>query len=288
MSRARKPLGSIALVVATCAPSCASLDAFLYSPVPVDAYALSYDDSVPASHRVPESQRDLLTLTADDGSAVYAVFARQSSSAFSTAPTIVYHHGNANNIDYYWARVGHLWSFGANVLVYDYPGYGRTPGNPTEQGIYTTARAATAYVRSLGDAIDQSRIFHYGYSLGGGPALEVASKQGPYRGLMTESAFTSVAALVADGSLVVPSSFVTTNVFDNLSKIRAAAASATNGALLLHGTADDFVQPKYAQQLEDAIGDAAPHERDMIDGADHDTVPDSPVYDDRVRAMLAR
>jgi fermentation-respiration switch protein FrsA (DUF1100 family) len=268
--------------------ACASLDAFLYNPKRVDHYTFAYDASVPEKWRVPDALREEPTMPADDGSTVYAVMLWRPPAERATAPTILYHHGNKWGIDEYWVRASHLWSLGANVLVYDYPGYGRCDGTPTEAGIYSHARAALGYLRGLGAAIDQGRLFNYGYSLGGGPAIDTAAHHGPFRGLVTESTFASVAALVEDGSLVVPRSFVTRNVFDNVGKMQSAAIASTSGALVFHGDADDFVQPKYAEQLFDAIGAAAPRQLVRVPGADHGTVPDSPLYDAALTAFLSR
>jgi fermentation-respiration switch protein FrsA (DUF1100 family) len=268
--------------------SCASLDSFLYNPKRVERYALSYDANVRPERRVPEDLREELSFPAEGGALVYAVMAYRPTTERASAPTILYHHGNKFGIDEYWARVSHLWSLGANVLIYDYPGYGRCEGSPTEEGVYRHARAATAYVRNLGPRIDQSRLFHYGYSLGGGPAIESAKSLGLFRGLIVESTFRSVAALVEDGSLVVPRSFVTANTFDNVGKIREAAAHANVGVLFFHGTADDFVQPKYGQQLFDAVSPDTPRELVLIEGADHGGVPDSPLYDEKLRRFLAK
>ncbi len=276
-------LGLLVLGVA-----CADLDAFLYNPKRVDHYTFSYDASVPTSWQVPAALREELTLQADDTSDVYAVMLWRPTAERSTAPTVLYHHGNKFGIDEYWLRVSHLWSLGANVLIYEYPGYGRAAGEPNEAGIYRNARAALAHLHSLGERIDQQRIFHYGYSLGGGPAIETAKNGGPYRGLITESIFASVHELVADGSLVVPASFITHNGFDNRGKIAAAAGHAKLGALLMHGSADDFVDPKYLEQLADAIGSSAPHREVRVPSADHTHVPSWPEYDATVREFLER
>jgi pimeloyl-ACP methyl ester carboxylesterase len=268
--------------------ACATLDSFLYNPQHVDHYALAYAPSVPQAWRVPTALRRELTLQADDATPVYAVMLLQPPAARALCPTVLYHHGNKSGIDEYWVRVSHLWSLGANVLIYEYPGYGRASGTPTEQGIYRNALVALRYLHGLGAEIDQQRVFHYGYSLGGGPALETASNGGPYAGLITESIFASVAALVADGSLVVPASFVSHEQFDNLGKIVAAARASSLGVLLMHGSADDFVDPKYLGQLDAAIGAAAPHHKVLVPGASHTSVPDSAGYDALVREFLQR
>lgn len=272
--------------------ACASLDGFLYNGKHVDAYTFTYPEGTPAAWQVPSNLREELTLTRGDGSGVkvYAVFLHRPAPEDRTAPTILYHHGNKWGIDEYWVRISRLWALGANVLAYEYPGYGRADGTPTEAGIYANARTALAYLRGLGGAIDQDRLFHYGYSLGGGPAVDTARNGGPYRGLVTESTFASVAALVSDGSLVVPRSFVTENQFDSANKIAdaARAANPTVGVLIFHGDADDFVQPKYATTLDDAIGSAAPHRKVLVPGANHDGVPDGTAWEPTLREFLAR
>jgi dienelactone hydrolase len=268
--------------------ACARLDSFLYNPQHVDHYTFAYAPSVPAAWRVPTELHRELTLQADDGTPVYAVMLLQPTAARALVPTVLYHHGNKSGIDEYWARVSHLWSLGANVLIYEYPGYGRAPGTPSEQGIYRNALVALGYLHGLGTEIDQRRIFHYGYSLGGGPAIETAKGGGRYAGLITESIFPSVAALVADGSLVLPASFVTHEELDNLGKIADAARASERGVLLLHGGADDFVDPKYLGPLDAAIGSAAPHQKMLVPGADHTSVPDWPGYDALVGGFLRR
>jgi pimeloyl-ACP methyl ester carboxylesterase len=257
--------------------SCASLDSFLYSPKRTDHYLLPDPDGWPADRHVPDDLRDLVQFEATLGDShftVYGAFARRPAGEMATAPTVIYNHGNADNIDYYWNRVSLLWSLGANVLVYDYPGYGRTPGTPTEEGVYAAGRAAMGYIRGL-TTIDQSKVYIYGWSLGGGAAMEMAVENHS-AGLIIESTFASVAALTADGSMLVPRSFLMTNVFDNLSKVRRAAHNTRFGVLFFHGEADDFVQTKYGQQLDAQVASDTqppPHRLILVPGATHSNVP---------------
>lgn len=266
-------------LVLTATPSCVNLDGFLYNPRPLSEYTYAYRDAWPAERRVPSELRASLELTASmpDGETftTYAVFARRPGDEARTAPTVLYHHGNASNLDGYWDRVSLLWSYGCNVLAYDYPGFGRTPGTPSEAGVYASARAAQAYLRGLGAEISQSRVFHYGFSLGGGPATELAST-GASAGLVLEAPFTSVSGLAADSSNVVPRSFVMTNRFDNRAKIGRAATLARRGVLIVHGDIDDFVQTHFGEQLDRQImvdAPTRPHRLVIVPGANHGDVP---------------
>lgn len=277
----------LALVVA----ACANLDAFLYNPSVVDRYSLAYDADAPATWRVPESLREEVTVTSQDGTRVYGYYLRRPAPEDATAPTIFYSHGNTRNLDLYWTRAGHLWSLGANVLIYDYRGYGRTGGTPSEAAIYQDARAMLAWLRTGPRAVPGERLYLYGYSLGGGVTTELASTTEPFRGLVLEATFASVEALVEDGTLFLPRSFVMTNRFDNRAKIAQATRNARLGALLFHGTEDDFVPPSNSERLNAAIGSAGPHELVLIPGADHDTISRAPVnalFEEKLGAFLRR
>jgi len=104
--------------------------------------------------------------------------------------TLIYFHGNAGNIS---ARVESIKTFhalGVNVFILDYRGYGRSGGEPSEQGTYRDADAAWRYVTETRGLAPRT-IVVYGRSLGGGPASYLAARERP-AGLILEAAFTSV------------------------------------------------------------------------------------------------
>lgn len=104
--------------------------------------------------------------------------------------TILYCHGNAGNISGRVSLCHDLHRLGVNVFIFDYRGYGRSKGWPTEQGTYRDARAAYEVVRArYGDAEDPPVIV-YGASLGGAIACQLALDK-PVRALVVESSFPS-------------------------------------------------------------------------------------------------
>lgn len=273
MKRSTFARATLVLVGALSLSSCISLDSFFFNPTKIadgqDYTLATYPAGFPEAMKIPADRIERLTLTAADGSMVFAAIARQPDAA--TRATVLYHHGNGSNIDGYWPRAATLFALGVNVLVYDYPGYGRTPGSPSEEGVYRAARAAHNYLRSAAAGVDANRIFHYGYSLGGAPATQMAWES-LSAGLILEAPFTSVMALAADSSLIIPSSFLMSNRFDNKSKIRLAAQRAARGVLIVHGTADDYVQTKYGRELWETICREPVASRStlaLIEGADH-------------------
>ena len=66
---------------------------------------------------------------------------------------------------------------GANVFVFDYRGYGKSQGRPSEEGTYLDAQAAHAWLVQKGIAPDQ--IVAFGESLGGGVFRVTARRETP-------------------------------------------------------------------------------------------------------------
>ena len=234
----------------------ARLDSFLYAPVTTNDYGLIDTPLLPIE----------LTFSSTDGVLVHAMFVR------GTQPfTLVYCHGQGGDITDSWPRIELLAPLGYNLFVWDYRGFGRSTGTPSERGIHDDEEAIwSAFMPSQ----SPNRIVYYGRSFGGAPCIDLATRHPP-TALIEESTFTSVDALVSDGAYVdLPRSYVSDDSWNSLQKI------ATLGKvpfLALHGAADDYVQPKYSLEL------AAAHPGTtalvLVPGADHSNVPDKMGFD---------
>ena len=65
--------------------------------------------------------------------------------------------------------------FTVNVVIYDYTGYGISSGTPTEQKLNDDLLNVLAFtVNRL--KIPLNKVFLWGYSLGSGPTIDLASK----------------------------------------------------------------------------------------------------------------
>ena len=180
--------------------------------------------------------------------------------------TLLYFHGQSNNLGTTWPRLELLYPLGYNLAMVDPRGSGRSTGTPSEAGLQIDERAIWAALVARAD-VDATRLVYYGRSLGSGLAIDLASAAAPAV-LITESAFASIAAFVNDATYVdFPASFVSKSSWDNLAKIRDIASPY----LLFHGTADLYVDPRYSDEL------AAAHPGTTmlikVPGADHDDVP---------------
>jgi uncharacterized protein len=253
-----------------CGP--ARLDGFLYDPLP--APPGGYD----LSRAVIPAWEDMHVAT-PDGETLHVVFV--PSGGRRPDITLVYFHGQSNNIGTSWPRVEPLYPLGYNLAVVDPRGYGESTGTPSEHGIQIDERAVLAALVARAD-VDAARIVYYGHSLGGALAVDLASGTAPAV-LVTESTFASIQELVTDGVYAdFPRSFVSDSVWDS----RAKVAHIPSPYLVMHGLADPYVQPKYSRELAAAHGGAGPTELILVPGADHDGVPSTMGFD-TYRATLS-
>ena len=106
-----------------------------------------------------------------DGARVEAWFLPVSGD--KPAPLLIHAHGNGELIDIQTQSVDAARAAGIAVLLVEYPGYGRSGGDPSEETV--TATWVAAYDWAKGDArVDAARIVGYGRSLGGGAVAQLA------------------------------------------------------------------------------------------------------------------
>ncbi len=109
----------------------------------------------------------IIKLTSGDGITISAVYLPSSQSGY----TILYSHGNAEDLGNIQPVLQHLHQIGFSVFAYDYRGYGTSRGRPSERNAYKDIDSAYNYLtQQLG--IPPERIIAYGRSVGGGPAVD--------------------------------------------------------------------------------------------------------------------
>ena len=200
---------------------------------------------------------------ASDGVKLHGWFvpARAGGTAAGRAPTLIWFHGNGGNISHRVENIALLHQkVAANVFIFDYRGYGRSEGTPSEEGTYRDAEGALRYLLSRKD-VDGDRLVHFGRSLGASVALEESLRRPP-AGLILESPFTSIGAM-AKALYVVPIGRYMKTKYDNLSKIKKIRLPL----LVLHGDRDGIVPFPMGKALFDAAND--PKGFYVIQGAGH-------------------
>ena len=128
-------------------------------------------------------------LTAGDGVRLHAWFFPGGSGV-----TLVFFHGNAGDISHRLDMIPVLQAgLDASILLFDYRGYGRSEGAPTERGVYLDSLAAAEWARQREGT---RAVVYYGRSLGAAAAIETALREPP-DALIIEAAFLSVAEMAA-------------------------------------------------------------------------------------------
>ncbi len=198
--------------------------------------------------------------TASDGVRLHGWWCRRLD-ARPDQPVLLFFHGNAGNLSHRAELLTELANrTPASVFVVGYRGYGRSEGRPTEDGLYTDARAAWSYL--TGDrGVDPERIVIFGKSLGGAVAVDLAVGV-PAAGLIVESSFTSVRDMAKTHYPFVPRFLVATRM-DSIKKIPAVACPK----LFIHSKTDEVVPYRLGRELYDAAGE--PKKFHEVEGARH-------------------
>jgi fermentation-respiration switch protein FrsA (DUF1100 family) len=156
------------------------------------------------------------------------------------APALIFAHGNAELIDYGIEELKAFTHLGVNVLLVEYPGYGRSEGKPSQKSI--TEVLVTAYDTLITRKdVNPSKIIFYGRSIGGGAICALAAKRVP-AALILMSTFTSVRSYALKH--LVPG-FLIRDPFDNL----AVVASYAGPVLIIHGKQDELIPYKHGLTL---------------------------------------
>lgn len=202
---------------------------------------------------------EFVTLTAEDGVRIVARDLPRPGASY----TILYLHGNGSELGRDRAIHESFARHGYSVLAIDYRGYGLSAGGPSEAGLYADARAALAYLRDVRH-VPASRVIVYGFSLGGGPATDLAA-QAPVAGLVLQSTFTSAFAVETSWGAALLAPF---DYFRN----RAKLARVSCPLLLFHGKDDGVIPFAHGPAL--AAAAPTPVRTEWVDGANHSDLPD--------------
>jgi uncharacterized protein len=149
--------------------------------------------------------------------------------------TVLFSHGNAGNIGDRLGSMDLLRSFGFSVVCYDYGGYGKSTGKPSEKRCYADIRAVWAWLTET-RGIDPREILLFGRSLGGGVTAQLASEVKP-GAIILESTFRSTPAVAHDLFPFLPATLVLTHQFRTEEKVGDFKAPI----LIIHSPEDDII-----------------------------------------------
>lgn len=184
---------------------------------------------------------------------------------------VLFCHGNGGNVAYWGDALRRLYQdAGCSVLLFDYRGYGRSEGRPSEAGVLADARAARTWLAQRA-GVPPEQIVLMGRSLGGAVAVDLAADGGA-RALVLESTFSSLPDVAAYHYSWLPVRLLVRTQFDALAKI-----GRYHGPLLQsHSTADTIVPYQFGRRLFEAANE--PKQFLTFGDSDHNDPPDRSYY----------
>ena len=212
-----------------------------------------------------------VSLRAADGVELFTWFLPSSSTPQAT---VLFLHGNAENISTHIASVAWMPAEGFNVLALEYRGYGGSAGSPSLPGVQLDIDAAFGALLERRD-VDPRRIVMFGQSLGGALAIHYAARgahRSSVRAVIADSAFADYRLIVREKMagffLTWPFQWLPALTVDNDYSPRSSIGAVSPVALLLiHGERDGIVPPHHSRQLYELAGQ--PKELWIVPAAGH-------------------
>lgn len=228
----------------------------LYALLAVGAHYLSLAMIFPRPPVKYALDADHFQLTAPDGVKIAARLWVHPGAKY----TFLYLHGNYEDLGSLNDYVPQMVAHGYSVLAIDYRRYGLSEGQPSESNTAADALLAYQYLRTkLG--IPADRIVIFGYSLGSGPAVELALHE-PAAGLVLQGAFVSTYRVMTRIPLFPG------DKFKNLAKAPALRLPV----LVIHGSADRTIPFWHGEKLYGAI--TARKQNLFVEGGPHTGLAD--------------
>jgi len=197
-------------------------------------------------------QLPILMLPAEHGDSIAALYLPAPGAAL----TLIYSHGNAEDLGMLAPYLDEYRRAGFSVLAYDYRGYGASTGGPPSADRATRDLEAVVEYAQHTLGVKPTSIVLLGHSVGSGPATEVASRM-PVGGLIIEAGFVSAFRVLTQIPLLP------FDKFHNLHHIRNVHCPV----LVVHGTSDEVIPFSHGRRLFDAANE--PKQSLWIRGAHH-------------------
>jgi dipeptidyl aminopeptidase/acylaminoacyl peptidase len=233
---------------------------------------------LPSYYGVPYEDVSLLT---EDGIRLSGWLVKPGRRA-ARSPAIIICHGLGANKSDFTELAAYLSQRGFFVLLFDFRAHGESGGSRTSLGHneQKDVAAARAFLLTR-PGIDYDRIGIYGFSLGGSTAILAAARQGGFKAVVADSAFTSLrdqAREAITGFYHLPSfPFLPLTILGydlyfqtsakNVSPVDEIGTLSPVPVLIIAGEGDTLIPAGNGKRLYAAARE--PKELWLIPGADH-------------------
>lgn len=176
--------------------------------------------------------------TAKDSTRLHGWFIPSATGPAENAiATVIHAHGNAGNMSAHWPLVSWLPERNFNVFMFDYRGFGKSKGRPSQAGLLDDTQSAINVVRHRSD-VNPQRLVLFGQSIGGAnmvSALGNGDREG-IRAVILDSTFASYSSIA--NQMIPGSGFF---MDDSYNAERFIAEVSPIPVLIIHGKADRVI-----------------------------------------------
>jgi uncharacterized protein len=183
-------------------------------------------------------------ISLDAGFGPVRAFWMPAASGSGSGTAVLYLPGNAEALAHSAQDLSRLVEAGLPVLLLEYPGYGRSAGQPGRESFGEAARLAHDWLLR-GEGGGAQRVLAIGRSIGTGASSDLAASR-PLAGVVLLAPFTSLAD--AARRHAVPA-FLIRDAFDNRTQLQRSTAPV----LILHGRQDEIIPVSHARELAQAL-----------------------------------
>lgn len=169
--------------------------------------------------------------------------------AVDSRGVVLYCHGNGGNVSYTTDLIGVFHQLGFSTLVFDYQGYGRSEGSPSEGNTRADAAAAWRYLVE-DEGIPPHRIIAFGRSLGGAVASRLAVDHTPAV-LVLDSAFTSLPDMARHLYPIMPVRWLARFEYATVDYVRQVNCPV----IVIHSEDDRLVPISHGREIFRAAGE---------------------------------
>jgi len=186
--------------------------------------------------------------------------------------SLLFFHGNGEIVSDYDNLAEHFSRLGAELIVADFRGYGKSTGSPTLRATLEDAHIIFDYLKK--EEAFKSIVGVMGRSLGGAPTIELCSKRSDIQACVLESAYADPVPLVERRGLKIDKTTPEEDaVFNNSLKISTVKCPT----LIMHGADDFLISPQEAKLNYDNAG-AKIKTLEILEGVGHNDMMMNPSY----------
>ncbi len=241
-------------------------DKLLFRPVPINR---DHHYDFPTAYRE-------VNLPYNAGTNINLVQFYPTPDSVPAKGVVLYFHGNRENISWYARNAPRFTSRGYEVWMIDYPGYGKSTGEFTEQRLYDWALLEYKLARKK---YEPGQIILYGKSMGTGIAAQLASVR-DCRRLLLEAPYYSFPSIIGAYMPIFPVDKMIRFKIPTWQYLQKVTAPIT----IFHGTSDGVIRYRCSERLKPFLKPA--DEFITIDGGSHNDLTSFPVYEQKLDSLL--